>query len=278
MQAPSCPGSLDFGERHRVTNKQNPEEIPMRLKDRRVLVTGAASGIGRAIAEMFAREGARVALLDRDAPRLNEVAAGVGNDPVAAVADVADEGEVRQAVAGAAEALGGLDGVVNSAGIDLLRPFSEVSSAEWRHVFAVNVNGPFFVCQAALAALRRAGRGTIVNIASGAALRPLEQRTAYCAAKAALVMFGKALAVDLAEDNIRVNSICPGIIDTPLFRSSWDQATDPEAERRRILERYVIKRVGRPDEIAAAALYLTSDESSYTTGTTLAVDGGRTFH
>lgn len=250
----------------------------MRLKDRRVLVTGAASGIGHAVAAMFAREGARVALIDCDAQRLEESKALVSSDAVSAVADVSDERETETAVHKLAERLGGLDGVVNAAGIDLLRPFAKTATAEWLRVFAVNVNGPFFICRAALPALRAAGSGTIVNIASAAALRPLEQRTAYCAAKAALVMFGKTLAMDLSGDNIRVNSICPGIIDTPLFQRSWQNAPDPEAERRRILDRYVIKRVGRPEEVASAALYLTSEESSYTTGTVLAVDGGRSFH
>jgi NAD(P)-dependent dehydrogenase (short-subunit alcohol dehydrogenase family) len=143
---------------------------------------------------------------------------------------------------------------------------------------AVDLTGPMLVCHAALPAMKQAGRGTIVNIASGAALRPLEQRTAYCAAKAGLVMFGKTLAVDLAAYHIRVNAICPGIIDTPLFRSSWEGAADPEGELAKILDRYVIRRPGEPEEIAQAALYLTGDESSFVTGAALAVDGGRTFH
>jgi NAD(P)-dependent dehydrogenase (short-subunit alcohol dehydrogenase family) len=247
----------------------------MRLANRRVLVTGAASGIGLAIALLFRREGAAVAMLDRNERALR--AADVA-DAVTLACDVADEGQVRAAVGQAVEALGGLDGVVNSAGIDLLRPFEDMTAEEWSRVLAVDLTGPMLVCHAALPALKRAGRGTIVNIASGAALRPLEQRTAYCAAKAGLVMFGKTLAMDLAADNIRVNAICPGIIDTPLFRSSWAAAPDPRAELGRILDRYVIRRPGRPDEIAQAALYLTSDESSYVTGAALAVDGGRTFH
>jgi NAD(P)-dependent dehydrogenase (short-subunit alcohol dehydrogenase family) len=247
----------------------------VRLAGRRVLVTGAASGIGLAIARLFRSEGAAVAMLDRDQARLKEAAA---DDAVALVCDVADERQVQDAVGRAAAGLGGLDGVVNSAGIDLMRPFEQMTAEEWRRVLAVDLTGPMLVCQAALPAMKRAGRGTIVNIASGAALRPLEQRTAYCAAKAGLVMFGKTLAVDLAPYQIRVNAICPGIIDTPLFRSSWEGAADPEAELARILDRYVIKRPGQPDEIAQAALYLTSDESSFVTGAALAVDGGRTFH
>jgi NAD(P)-dependent dehydrogenase (short-subunit alcohol dehydrogenase family) len=247
----------------------------MRLAGRRVLVTGAASGIGLAIARLFRLEGARVAMLDRDGARLNEAPV---EGAVPFVCDVADERQVRGAVAGAASALGGLDGVVNSAGIDLMRPFEEMTPAEWARVLAVDLTGPMLVCHAALPAMKQAGRGTILNIASGAALRPLEQRTAYCAAKAGLVMFGKTLAVDLARYNIRVNAICPGIIDTPLFRASWAGAADPEAELAQILDRYVIKRPGQPEEIAQAALYLTSDESSFVTGAALAVDGGRTFH
>ena len=247
----------------------------MRLAGRRVLVTGAASGIGLATARLFQREGARVAMLDRDGATLTKAA---GDGAATLVCDVAEEGQVRAAVAQAAVALGGLDGVVNSAGIDLMRPFEQMTAAEWARVMAVDLTGPMLVCHAALPALRQAGRGTIVNIASGAGLRPLEHRTAYCAAKAGLVMFGKTLAVDLAADRIRVNAICPGIIDTPLFRSSWAGAADPEAELARILERYVIQRPGEPEEIAQAALYLTSDESSFVTGAALAVDGGRTFH
>jgi NAD(P)-dependent dehydrogenase (short-subunit alcohol dehydrogenase family) len=126
--------------------------------------------------------------------------------------------------------------------------------------------------------MQRQKQGTIVHIASGAALRPLAGRTAYCASKAGLVMFAKTLAVDLAPYSIRVNAICPGIIDTPLFRQSIDGAADPQAELERVLDRYLIRRIGKPEDIANAALYLSCDESAQITGSALAVDGGRTFH
>ena len=249
----------------------------MRLRDRRVLVTGAASGVGLAVARLFTGEGARVAMLDRDGPRLSKEAASV-DGAVALVCDVAEEAAVRRAVADAGARLGGLDGVVNCAGVDLMRPFEAMTVEEWTRVLTIDLTGPMLVCHAAVPLMRRAGRGTIVNVASGAGLRPLEQRTAYCTAKAGLIMFGKTLAVDLAPHGIRVNAICPGIIDTPMFRGSWEGAPDPQAELAKILDRYVIKRTGQPEEIAHAALYLTSDESSFVTGTALAVDGGRTFH
>lgn len=251
----------------------------MRLAGRSVLITGAGSGIGLATAELFYREGAQVALLDIDERAVRAVAERLGGVGVVTVtADVADERQVVAAVAAANKALGRIDGVVSAAGVDLLRPFAEMTSADWARVLAVNLNGPMFVYAAALPALKLAGRGTIVTIASGAALRPLEQRTAYCASKAGLVMFSKALAIDLAPHHIRVNAICPGIIDTPLFRRSFESAPDPQAELARILDRYVIKEVGLPSDVACAALYLTSDESAYVTGSALAVDGGRTFH
>lgn len=249
----------------------------MRLKGRRIVVTGAASGIGRTIAEMFHREGARVAMLDRNEALLAEASREFRPHSTHVVADVGKEAEVDAAVAAACREFGGLDGVVNCAGVDLVRPFGDTSLAQWSQVMNVDLNGPFMVCKAALPALRAQG-GTIVNIASAAGLRPLEHRTAYCSAKAGLVMFSKALAVDLAPDNIRVNVICPGITNTPQFRSEYIHAADPEQELAGIMSLYLIKRVADPSEIAAAALFLTSGESSYVTGTALAVDGGRSFH
>lgn len=240
----------------------------MRLAGRRILVTGAASGIGRAVGERFTAEGAKVALLDR---------APIGG-AMAIRCDLLDQEAIAPAIAQAVEMMGGLDGVVNCAGADLMRPLSAMTPDEWQKIIGVNLTAPMLVCRAALPAMKEAGRGTIVAVASGAALRPLPNRTAYCAAKAGVVMFCKALSIELSTSNIRVNAICPGIIDTPMWRASWEGAADPQAELAVILDRYVIKRVGQPREIADAALFLTSDESSYMTGTAIAVDGGRTFH
>lgn len=241
----------------------------MRLAGRRILVTGAASGIGRAIGSRFAEEGAQVALLDR---------VPIAGAAIAIQCDLLDHAAIAPAVADAAARMGGLDGVVNCAGADLMQSLEDMSPAAWQRIIDVNLTAPMLVCRAALPAMKAAGRGTIIAVASGAALRPLPNRTAYCAAKAGVVMFCKSLSIELSASNIRVNAICPGIIDTPMWRSSWEGAADPEAELAMILDRYVIKRVGQPREIADAALFLTSDESSYMTGTAIAVDGGRTFH
>lgn len=254
----------------------------MRLAGRRILLTGAASGIGRATSRLFRREGAAVGLIDHDSDALSSAAESFASTPGAALAhacaDVANPTATTAAIDGIASELGGLDGVVCAAGIDLLKPFETTKLSEWQRVLDVNLTGAFNVCSAATPFLKTSAHATIVHIASGAGLRPLPQRSAYCAAKAGLVMFAKALAIDLARYHIRVNALCPGAIETPLFRQSIDAAADPGAELERVLERYLIRRVGQPDDIAYAALYLSSDESSYVTGTTLTVDGGRTFH
>ena len=254
----------------------------MRLAGRRILITGAASGIGQATAALFRDEGAAVAMLDCDAELLDqacrEIAQGDGPEVVMLVADVTDDERVTQAVRDAAGALGGLDGLVGAAGVDLLKPFGETTLAEWRSVLDINLTGAFNVTSAALPYLRSASHGTVVHVASGAALRPLAARTAYCVSKAGLVMFAKALAVDLSPLEIRVNAICPGIIETPMFRQSIDAADDPDAELERVFDRYLIRRIGRPLDIANAALYLSSTESAHVTGTSLSVDGGRSFH
>ena len=249
------------------------------LNGRRILITGAASGIGRATAARFLQEGAAVAALDRDDAALAATRTRLAGAAIHAIScDVADGASVARAVEAAAAALGGLDGVVNAAGIDLVVDLEQMSLADWNRVLAVNLTGPMLVMQAAFRHLRAAGNATIVNVSSGAGLSPLRQRTAYCASKAGLQMASKVLAMEAAEFGIRVNTVCPGAVETPLFRSGIDAAPDPAAAYQAVRARYALQRVAEPDEIAAAILWLTSAESSYVTGVALAVDGGRTFH
>ena len=239
-------------------------------------MTGAAAGIGRACARRFLAEGAQVALVDRDTERLARTRASLvpAERACCLVLDVSDGAAVRNGVAEAARLMGGLDGIVNNAGIDLHRPFAEVSAAQWREVMAVNLIGAMEVCRAALDPLAASGRGAIVNVASGAGLRPIPGRVAYCASKAALVMATKALALELAEHGIRANAVCPGAVDTDLFRRSLDGGVSMDEVR----ARYAQRRIGEVEEIAGAVAFLLSDEASFITGSALAVDGGRAFH
>ena len=223
------------------------------LAGQRILITGAAKGIGLATTERFLAEGARVAALDLDEGALAALSTRFDRGRLhPAAADVADPASVAAAVAESVAALGGLDGVVNA--------------------------GPMLVAQAAYPHLRAAGGGTIVNVSSAAGLAPLRHRTAYCASKAGLQMASKALAMEAAAFGIRVNTVCPGAVETELFRTSIDGAPDPQAAYEAVRARYALQRVAAPDEIAAAILWLTSAESSFVTGTAIAVDGGRTFH
>jgi len=239
-----------------------------RLKGRRILITGAASGIGRATAELFAAEGAGLALLDRDQTGL----AGLSGTAVAV--DVADEASVRQAVAAAADALGGIDGLVNAAGIFPVAKLQDTDLALWQQTMAVNLTGPFLMTKAVLPHLRAAEAATIVNLGSGSALLPYAELSAYGATKGGVAVLSKVWAAELAP-KIRVNLVCPGMTRTRMV-SDWHP--DPEKLADRAKQTYALQRIAEPEEIAHAILFLTSAESSFVTGTTLVVDGGRTFH
>jgi NAD(P)-dependent dehydrogenase (short-subunit alcohol dehydrogenase family) len=243
------------------------DEMTDRLQGRRVIITGAASGMGKAIAERFAAEGAAVALLDRDAERLQAVAAALG--AAAHVVDVADPAAVRQAVDAAVAGLGGLDGVVSAAGVLAQKPVDGFDLATWERMIAVNLTGPFNLLGAALPALKAAPRATLVNIASVSGYLPMPGTSGYSATKAGLIMWTKCVALELGP-TIRANCICPGVIRTEMTRHIWE---NPE-HLARASERVALKKLGAAEEIANAALYLTSDESGFTTGTEIVVDGG----
>jgi NAD(P)-dependent dehydrogenase (short-subunit alcohol dehydrogenase family) len=191
---------------------------------------------------------------------------------------VTDEVEVRASVDDAARALGGLDGLVNAAGVSPFRAFADMTLAEWRRVLSINLDGPFIVSHAALPALKAAGKSTIVNVASGAGLQPRRERSAYCASKGGLVLFTKSIAMDLAADGIRVNAVCPGIVDTPLSRGNIAGHADRDAAIERYVSRNLMRRFGTAEEVADAVLFLSCDESSFITGSALSIDGGSVFH
>jgi len=242
-----------------------------RLTGRRIFVTGAASGMGRAIAERFAAEGAKLALVDQSAEALAAVA-----EPLKALAiglDVSSEAQVTEAVERAAKTLGGLDGVVNAAGIYKSIPFEDMTFDAWRRFIDVNLAGPYLICRAALPHLRAAGGGAIVNISSIGAMQPAPGQSAYAASKGGLTSFTKALAAELGKDNIRANVIAPGMIHSGITHAIYS----PEQAEAVAATRTALPRMGRPDEIADAALFLISSESSYVNGTTVTVDGGRAF-
>ncbi|WP_244146421.1 SDR family NAD(P)-dependent oxidoreductase [Comamonas antarctica] len=235
-----------------------------RLAGRRIVVTGAASGIGAAIAELFVAEGAQLAALDRHAEGIRH--------GTALTADVSDEASVAQAIEQAARAMGGIDGLVNAAGIANGELLSEVSLEDWRRVIDVNLTGSFLMARACYPHLRAVQDSTIVNFSSGQGLQPFLRRGAYAASKAGVISLSKSLAMEWAP--IRVNTICPGAVDTPMVRNGYD----PEVLRTQVGARYALGRVAEAVEIARAALYLTGGESSFITGVALAVDGGRSYH
>jgi 2-keto-3-deoxy-L-fuconate dehydrogenase len=231
------------------------------------VVTGGASGIGAATARRLAAEGARVAIVDRDV---------AGADPafVARQADITDTDGVRAAIEGIAEDLGGLDVLVNNAGIGAQGAIDDNEAAEWLRVLDVNVVGIARVTSAALPFLRRSEHAAVVNVASIAATAGLPQRAIYSASKGAVLALTRAMAADHLADGIRVNAVNPGTADTPWVGRLLELAEDPAAERAALDARQPSGRLVTADEVAGAILYLADPRSTSTTGTSLAVDGG----
>jgi 2-keto-3-deoxy-L-fuconate dehydrogenase len=230
------------------------------------LVTGGASGIGAAIADVLTEQGARVAVLDREASSQDGI--------LSVQADISDDGAVRAAVASAVAELGGLDVLVNNAGIGAQGGIDANDDAEWHRVLDVNVLGLVRVTRAALPALRASAHGAIVNTCSIAATAGLPQRALYSASKGAVLSLTLAMAADLLPDGIRVNAVNPGTADTPWVSRLLSSAADPAAERAALEARQPQGRLVSADEVAHAVAYLASPQAGSTTGTWLAVDGG----
>lgn len=255
-----------------------PRQGGARLAGKRALVTGAASGIGRASALLFAHEGAAVAVADIDAAGAEATAAAIraaGGQALALQADVASEPAVAAMVDGAQRGLGGLDVLFNNAGLVLPGDEGPVETplAVWERTLAVNLTGIFLCCKYALPALLRAGGGAIVNMASMVAhIGSAVPQIAYAATKGAVVALSREMAVEYARQGIRINALAPGPVETPLTRAFFD--TPAKLERRRV--HMPLGRFAQVEEVARAALFLASDEASYITGASLLVDGGIT--
>jgi NAD(P)-dependent dehydrogenase (short-subunit alcohol dehydrogenase family) len=244
------------------------------LAERRALVTGGGSGIGHATAELLAEAGAAVCLLDRRADAVTEAAAKLGTGRV--TADVADPASAAAGVRAATEALGGpIDVLVNAAGIYRIAPLVDLQTEEWDEVMDTNLRGSFLVAREVVRGLLAAGRGgAVVNVSSIAGLIAdgTEPAAHYNASKAGVIALTKQMAIEWAPHGIRVNAVCPGLIDTPMLR----MMDDPQAGRAYLDARVPLRRLGRASEVARVILFLASDAASYVTGVAVPVDGGLT--
>jgi NAD(P)-dependent dehydrogenase (short-subunit alcohol dehydrogenase family) len=251
----------------------------MRLKDKACIITGAGSGIGRATALLFAREGARLAVVDKRKDAVEAVAAecaGEGAKAVAVTVDVSRATDVQRMVAATVAAFGRLDVLVNNAGYGIAGSVVETDEQAWDDLMAVNVRGVFLCCKYAIPAMQANGGGAIVNTASVVAAVGIRDRAAYCASKGAVAALTRAVAIDHVGGGIRCNAVAPGTVDTPYFDRILKTSADPAAVRRKLEERQLLGRLGTPEEIAAAILFLAGDESRFATGTILTIDGGMT--
>lgn len=246
--------------------------MTMRMRDKAVVITGAASGIGLETARLMAREGARVALVDRDAAAL---AALEGEGFAALVAgDVGAEPDVATGAAAAMAALGRVDALVAAAGFSTGRGVVAETLADFRAVMDASLTGSFLWSRAVLPGMVAQGSGSIVLVGSQLALAGGRGNVAYLAAKGAVMSLARCMALDHAADGVRVNVVVPGAIDTPLLARAFARAEDPQAARARSVARHPLGRLGRPEEVAEAILFLASDAASFTTGSCLMADGG----
>ena len=244
----------------------------MRLKNKVAVITGAGSGMGRAMAQMFAAEGAKVVCADISGKQ-EEVAAGIGKNAAAVRADVANEADVRNMIAAAESTFGRLDILVNNAGFGgEMKPLHEQTAESWDRVHSVNVRGVFFGMKYGVISMLKSGGGAIVNITSASGVVGWKNHSIYGAAKAGVNQLTRAAALDYAGNNIRVNAVAPGTTWTGLVKQSVEHPEPPPGVT--VLPGIPLNRWGLARDIAAAALYLASDEAAYVTGVVLPVDGG----
>jgi 3-oxoacyl-[acyl-carrier protein] reductase len=249
----------------------------MRLKGKTALVTGAASGFGKGIAELFVAEGARVAIVDLNEEGAKEVAASLGDKAIAIRCDVADGAQVAAAVKETSEAFGGLDIVVNNAGwTNANSPLMETDEATFRKIYDINVLSIFHMTKACVPLWREQGGGVMINIGSVAGIRPRPGLTWYNSSKGAVNLMTKSLAVELAPDRIRVNCVAPVMGATGLLEQFMGMPDTPE-NRKKFIATVPMGRLSEARDIANATLYLASDDADFITGVVMEVDGGRTI-
>lgn len=254
----------------------------MRLKDKVALITGAASGIGQATALLFGQEGAKVMCADIDGEGAERVARQIadgGGEAASLQADVSQAADAERMVRQTAERWSRTDILFNNAGVEFGLPVTQVPEEEWDHLIDVNLKGVFLGCKYAIPEMARQGGGSIINTASVAGLRGYGWLSTYCASKGGVVMMTKSLAVEWAAQKVRVNCVCPGVIRTPMAERAIEQGgslfgSTPEEAWKRIAEAHPLGRVGEPEEVARAVLFLASDEAAFITGVALPVDGG----
>lgn len=246
----------------------------MRLQGRIAIITGAGSGIGRASAKLFAEEGGRLALVDRDAAGLQETVSLIGGETTTHVGDVGDAAFAQAVVDDVIARHGTIDVLMTAAGFSVGGTVLTTSPEDWDAVFRANVGGTWLWARAAVPQMQRQKSGSIITLASQLAIAGGKGNSAYIAAKGAIVSLTRTMAVDFAADGIRVNAIAPGAIDTPMLRRSFARHANSEEVREASRSRHAMKRFGRAEEIAQTALHLASDASSFTTGTVVVVDGG----
>jgi NAD(P)-dependent dehydrogenase (short-subunit alcohol dehydrogenase family) len=248
-----------------------------RLEGHVSIITGASSGIGRAVALRFAKEGARTLLVDTDRKGLDDLASelgALGAEVQTCCASVDDEAAAAAAVAAMIGRWARIDSLVTVAGISVGGQALQTSLADWDKVFSVNVKGTFVWCKAVLSQMCQQGAGSIVTVASQLALAGGRNNASYVASKGAILSLTRSIALDYAEQGVRANALVPAAIDTPMLQRSFKRAADPAAAQQRAKSRHPLGRFGSPEEVAGAALVLASTESSFTTGGTVTVDGG----
>lgn len=249
----------------------------MELKDKVAIITGASAGIGRAAALLFAREGARVIVVDLDRSGLETLSRQIsdaGGTACSAVADVSKAADVERCVSEALQRFGTIDILFNNAGVVPHGKIDETSEEEWDRVMAVNVKSMYLFCHNVIPVFRNNGRGIILNTASATVMRTVTDRACYNASKGAVLALTRSMALDYVRDNIRVNCICPGTVDTPSLRQRLAAFPDPAEAHKNFIARQPMGRFGTAEEIAEAALYLVSDRAAFVTGQAFSIDGG----